>query len=640
MLKEILKKIEDNLNTQYKALREENTSAMSDHTPAGGKTKEQVTEAFNEIVEKKRAFNEIAEKKKAYRSLILNIQAKIGRTRGKDPATAEKEFLGEIIKNSCFPDTVTRTTSSNQERYLPVFAAEIKGIARTNLEAHFKLSLLQNLPAILSSKSLSAVKDAQEKKNAGSLGGPLDKAWSELEKHYLAEATFYENTKHFIEKNLDYFKMNGKFPEIEPSESEESKQAKNLLAYTLRITDDFMDLEKHDHIDLTPALGLTGDELNSVIDGIMKGYDLALMLPDDKKLDKNILYLKLEGSTLHYRCITPEGSVEEGTIEWSELIENGADRTLEPKVGSLDDFKAIKNYILNVTSKRRHAQKGHLDSIVGPVRGAYFHDVGISHQMKLRYGLGQEGHTGSYDIKDCEAFLQFRSGPYAGNYTQKVNFIDGKLSASVIERLGAANTKEGRGIYLMIKKRGDKVQAFCSTASPIIDDWTRKTQVATCGTGIQYHIMSKDLDQFDAAKVTLEDIQDIKAFSSTVLKKIDGEEISLEGDKTAFIQETASLAESKHSAAALFNELSPPIAEITAKAVVIMRHPKPHSPPVTPPQDSSPSSGTCSADTDRASFKPIPAASGDEKRHQPSFFSTKRQAAHTQSAEPTRELKY
>ena len=93
------------------------------------------------------------------------------------------------------------------------------------------------------------------------------------------------------------------------------------------------------------------------------GCDLALMSSIDKKLDKDILYLKLDGSILQYTCITPkrivegivvEGIVVEGTIEWSELIENGVDSILKPKVDSLVEFEAIKNYISIVTSERGH----------------------------------------------------------------------------------------------------------------------------------------------------------------------------------------------------------------------------------------------------------------------------------------------
>ncbi|MCP4474778.1 MAG: hypothetical protein GY821_09500, partial [Gammaproteobacteria bacterium] len=44
------------------------------------------------------------------------------------------------------------------------------------------------------------------------------------------------------------------------------------------------------------------------------GYDLALMLLKDKKLENNVLYLGFHDDVLHYKCIDPDGKYQENTI--------------------------------------------------------------------------------------------------------------------------------------------------------------------------------------------------------------------------------------------------------------------------------------------------------------------------------------
>ncbi len=80
------------------------------------------------------------------------------------------------------------------------------------------------------------------------------------------------------------------------------------------------------------------------------------MLPDEQKLDNNVLYLRLQDHILHYKCIDIDGKDCEGTLEWLELNENGADNELKPKNGSLEEFEAIKSAILEITSKRGHTR--------------------------------------------------------------------------------------------------------------------------------------------------------------------------------------------------------------------------------------------------------------------------------------------
>ncbi|MCP4473351.1 MAG: hypothetical protein GY821_02015, partial [Gammaproteobacteria bacterium] len=46
------------------------------------------------------------------------------------------------------------------------------------------------------------------------------------------------------------------------------------------------------------------------------GYDLALMLLKDKKLENNVLYLGFHDDVLHYKCIDPDGEYQENTITW------------------------------------------------------------------------------------------------------------------------------------------------------------------------------------------------------------------------------------------------------------------------------------------------------------------------------------
>ncbi len=86
-----------------------------------------------------------------------------------------------------------------------------------------------------------------------------------------------------------------------------------------------------------------------------KGYDLALMLLKDKKLENNVLYLGFHDDVLHYKCIDPDGKYQENTIAWQELHENGAANELKPENGQLlQEFEAIKTAILKATSKRGH----------------------------------------------------------------------------------------------------------------------------------------------------------------------------------------------------------------------------------------------------------------------------------------------
>ncbi|MCP3680233.1 MAG: hypothetical protein GY782_08305 [Gammaproteobacteria bacterium] len=89
----------------------------------------------------------------------------------------------------------------------------------------------------------------------------------------------------------------------------------------------------------------------------VKGYDLALMLPDKKKPNNNFLYLEFLNDDLQYKCIDPNGEYQENTITWEELLKNGAAHELKPEnQKSLQEFKTIKTAILRVTSERGHTQ--------------------------------------------------------------------------------------------------------------------------------------------------------------------------------------------------------------------------------------------------------------------------------------------
>ena len=86
----------------------------------------------------------------------------------------------------------------------------------------------------------------------------------------------------------------------------------------------------------------------------LAGCTLELMSSSDEVLSENVLYLRYQDECLDYEYMDPEGICQKDSIMWQELSKNGAADELKPKHGSLDEFEAIKNTILGITSKRGH----------------------------------------------------------------------------------------------------------------------------------------------------------------------------------------------------------------------------------------------------------------------------------------------